>query len=70
MVGDLGGVVVVPRGIAVDVHLKVEELFKEEDGFRGLIAGGGSYEEVTPAVSAVSVARSVPLSGPPGEGAE
>ena len=47
MVGDYGGVVVVPREIVTDVYLRAKELLKEEDGLRDLIAGGGTFEEVT-----------------------
>ena len=47
IVGDLGGVIVVPQEIVSDVYLKVKQLLKEENKLRALIAGGGSFEEVT-----------------------
>ena len=47
IVGDFGGVVVVPQEIVGEVYLKSKEIMKEEDNLRDLIAGGGSYDEVT-----------------------
>jgi 4-hydroxy-4-methyl-2-oxoglutarate aldolase len=47
IVGDLGGLVVVPQEIVVDVYYKVLELQEKESETRRMIRAGASVEEIT-----------------------
>lgn len=46
IVGDLGGLVVVPKGIVYEVFVKVQEVISKENISRQMILNGASVEEV------------------------
>ncbi|MDI6024617.1 RraA family protein [Corticibacterium sp. UT-5YL-CI-8] len=47
VVGDIDGVIVIPRSIAVDVLLRAEEILANEKKIFGWVADGDSLEDIT-----------------------
>jgi regulator of RNase E activity RraA len=47
VVGDIDGVIVVPRALAVDVLLRAEEIRANEKKIFGWVADGDSLEDIT-----------------------